>query len=81
MSGVEVIGVLLNVLPLFISAIEHYEDITDPVKVLIRFKGEVSKVIRELGNLRVSYELSLKVVLRPIVSDQELIDMMENPES
>jgi len=34
MSGIEIAGLVLAVIPLFISAIEHYEDGLRPVRVL-----------------------------------------------
>lgn len=81
MSGLEIAGVVLGAIPLVIAAIEHYEDVTTPMKIFLRFKGEVRKVIRELGNLHVSYEMSLKVLLQPIVGPQELVDMIKDPAS
>lgn len=45
MSSIEIAGLVLGALPLLISALEHYKDITDPVKVFFRFKGELDRAI------------------------------------
>jgi hypothetical protein len=49
MSGVETaVGFVLGVLPLLISAAEHYEDVARPFKRYKRFTNELKKFQQEL---------------------------------
>ncbi|KAF1960347.1 hypothetical protein CC80DRAFT_582911 [Byssothecium circinans] len=81
MSGIEVVGLVLAAVPLVIAALEHYEDIVGPLKVLHKFHGELGRAIQELGNQHVLFEQAIEVLLRPITMDQELSDMMDNTNS
>ena len=80
-TGVETAGLILGVFPLVISALEHYEDAIDPARAFVKWKGELSKVIRDLYMSLTTYNLTVRVLLRPIVSKQDLDEMMEDPKS
>lgn len=54
MSGLEVAGLVLGSLPLLISALEHYAEGVGTIKRMIRYKGEVKILQREL---KVEYDL------------------------
>jgi hypothetical protein len=78
MSGIEIAGLVLAVIPLFISALEHYEDGLRPVRVLklVVYRQELAryraKLIVEYG----LYDSALQELLVDVVPQQELRDMI-----
>lgn len=81
MSGVEAAGFVLAAIPLVISALEHYEDILDPTVAFVKYRGELSRATRELGNQHASFEQTIQILLQPITDEEELSDMIENTDS
>ncbi|KAF3195663.1 hypothetical protein TWF225_000059 [Orbilia oligospora] len=81
MSGIEIAGLVLGAVPLVIAALEHYEDIIGPAKSFVKFKGELGRAIRELRNYHTLFEQSIEVLLRPVTTDQELNEMIDNTKS
>ncbi|KAL9580258.1 MAG: hypothetical protein Q9203_006375 [Teloschistes exilis] len=81
MSGIEIAGLVLGAIPLVISALEHYEDIIGPTKTFFKFQGELDCAIRELRNQHTLFEQSIEVLLRPITTDQQLSEMIDNTKS
>src|SRR5579862_2172309 len=81
MSGIEIIGLLLGVAPLLISAIEHYNDGLDPLKAFIQWKGKLSQALRDLWHQHNLYYMTLCILLKEITTAAELHDMMTNPRS
>ncbi|KAL8788305.1 MAG: hypothetical protein Q9195_007361 [Heterodermia aff. obscurata] len=78
MAGVEAIGLALGVLPLLISAIEHYDDILRPFS---RYRSSTSKAQRFVDELetertifRTECQLLLAVVTGPKVAAEMLRD-------
>lgn len=78
MSGLEVAGIVLAVIPLFILAIEHYEDGLGPVKML-----RLSVYRRQLAHYRTKlvleyglYTNALEELLVDIVPRQDLRNMI-----
>ncbi len=49
MSGFEVVGVVFGVLPILISAAEHYEDVFRPFKRYKKFAPELEEYQKKLG--------------------------------
>ncbi|KAI9709576.1 MAG: hypothetical protein M1820_003336 [Bogoriella megaspora] len=81
MSGIEVAGLVLAVLPLFISALEDYNEGLDPIKAFWSWEAELPKFIRKLRNQHVHYEQILRTMLAPITTEGQLAEMIENPSS
>jgi len=81
MSGIEIAGILLGAIPLVIAALEHYEDIIGPTKAFVKFQGHLDRAIRELWNQHTLFEQSIEMLLRPITTDQELSEMIDNTNS
>ncbi|KAF2086812.1 hypothetical protein K490DRAFT_66125 [Saccharata proteae CBS 121410] len=79
MSGIEVAGLVLAVLPLVISALEDYNEGLDPVKSFVRWERELPKYIRKLRNQHVHYEQTLKILLFPLATEFELAQMIDEP--
>lgn len=78
MSGIEIAGLVLGAIPLVIAALENYENIVRPYKAFVKFQGELSRAIRELRNQHILFEQSIEVLLRPITTERELADMIDN---
>ncbi|KAF2142808.1 uncharacterized protein K452DRAFT_307725 [Aplosporella prunicola CBS 121167] len=79
MSGVELAGLVLAVLPLVIQALEDYNEGLDPIKAFIRWERELPSFIRKLRNQHVQYELTLRLLLTPITTEYELAEMITDP--
>ncbi|KFY36392.1 hypothetical protein V494_05049 [Pseudogymnoascus sp. VKM F-4513 (FW-928)] len=79
MSGIEVAGVVLAVLPLFISALEHYEDGTDPIRLFLEYDHEFPNHIRKLRDQHIMYNLTIKELLLSVAESEEVEDMISDP--
>jgi hypothetical protein len=79
MSGFEAVGVVLAVLPLLISTLEHYNEGLEPVKTFFQWRKELPVFVRALRTQRVHLEQNLKVLLSPIASQDEVAALMNNP--
>ncbi|KAF2205847.1 hypothetical protein GQ43DRAFT_361554 [Delitschia confertaspora ATCC 74209] len=79
MSGLEIAGVVLGVLPLFIQALEDYNEGLDPVKAFLRWERELPHFIRKLRNQHVHFQQTLRLLLEPIATDSELAEMLAAP--
>ncbi|KAK0707941.1 hypothetical protein B0H67DRAFT_588952 [Lasiosphaeris hirsuta] len=75
----EVAGLILAVVPLLISALEHYEDAVNPVVAFLQWKQQLPKVIRELYMENATYAQNIRLLLNQTMSDAELSDMINNP--
>ncbi|KAK3341838.1 hypothetical protein B0T25DRAFT_488810 [Lasiosphaeria hispida] len=75
----EIAGLVLAVVPLLISALEHYEDAVDPVVAFFRWRQRLPKVIRELYMENAAYAQNIRLLLNQTTSDAELSDMINNP--
>ncbi|OJD38858.1 uncharacterized protein BKCO1_300050 [Diplodia corticola] len=80
MSGVELAGLVLAVLPLVISALEDYNDGLDPVKAFVKWENYLPQYIRKLRNQHVHYEQTLRLLLAPITTEYELAEMIADPQ-
>lgn len=79
MSGIEVAGLVLAVLPLFISAFEDYNEGLEGIVAFWKWERELPNCIRELRDQHTQYELNLKVLLLPMIPDAELAELLSNP--
>jgi hypothetical protein len=79
-TGVETAGFVLGVIPLLISALEHYEDAVEPTKAFFfHWRGNLSTAIDELMVLYAAYDQSLRLLLTPLATREDLVAMMEDP--
>lgn len=76
MSGVEVLGLVLGILPLIISAIEHYEDILRPINRYRRFLTKAARFHDELETERTVFEAECQLLLGSAVADLEVAKSM-----
>lgn len=77
MSGIEVAGVVLAVLPLFISAWEHYEDGLGPAKAAFNWQSQLSSQMDSLIDQRFLFETSIEQLIAPVTSPQEQAALIE----
>jgi hypothetical protein len=78
MSGIEIAGLVLAVVPLFISALEHYEDGLRPVRVLklVVYRQELARYRTKLTVEYGLYNSALEELLVDVVPQHELRDMI-----
>ncbi|KFY74189.1 hypothetical protein V499_05775 [Pseudogymnoascus sp. VKM F-103] len=79
MSGVEVAGIILAVLPLFISALENYENGLDPVRAFFEFDSEWPNQIRKLRDQHINYNLTMKGLLLSVADGEDVDEMISDP--
>jgi hypothetical protein len=77
----EVAGLILGAVPLLISALEHYEDFVEPTVAFFKWKGQLSKVTRRLLMGHTAYEQSVRLLLKQVVNNEDLVDMIDYPQS
>lgn len=78
MSGIEIAGLVLAIIPIFISAIEHYEDGLLPYKVwkLTVYRRELARYRTKLRLQYGLYNSALEELLVDVVPEQELRAMI-----
>lgn len=84
MSGVEVVGIVLGVLPLLIKAVEEYEKGLGPLRTLCwpsKYRLELQRLDRQLHTQRALFEMSLKVLLASTVPGVEIDELMRATEA
>jgi len=75
----EIAGLVLAVVPLLISALEHYEDAVDPYVAFRRWRQQLPKVIRDLYMGHTSYEQNIRLLLDQSTSNEQLSEMVSDP--
>ena len=80
MSGVEVVGVLLNILPLLISAADHYQEGLSAVRRAVHSRAFVERYRAELNQQQALLGLYIKAVVgRTGLSPQKQARLIEKP--
>ncbi|KAH7141973.1 hypothetical protein EDB81DRAFT_885024 [Dactylonectria macrodidyma] len=77
----EIAGLVLGAVPLLISELEHYEDFVEPMVAFLKWKGQLSKVTRRLLMGHTAYDHNVRLLLKQVVSNEDLVDMMDDPQS
>ncbi|GAB7349706.1 hypothetical protein MBLNU459_g0447t1 [Dothideomycetes sp. NU459] len=75
MSGIEVVGLVLGVLPLCISALEHYEKGLGPVTAMVKYRRELARYRCRLAVQYALYSQTIEYLLTPIVEEDQLESM------
>lgn len=70
MSGAEVVSLVLGVLPLIISAAEHYEDVFKPIKRYRNFAPEVKLFQQAVGTQKTIFRNECHLLLATLTSRQ-----------
>ena len=79
MSGFEIVGVVLGVLPLIITAIEDYEKIVGPIITYRQYSKALKTFTTELNVQRDIFQNECIWILSRFVDDHELEDMLKDP--
>ncbi|KAF2233971.1 hypothetical protein EV356DRAFT_533271 [Viridothelium virens] len=81
MSGIEIAGLVLAAIPLVISALEHYEETISSTRAFWKYHEVLNRMRRELRNQHTLFEQSIDVLLRPITTNEQRIEMIDNTNS
>ena len=80
MSGVEGIGIVLGILPLLMSAAEHYEDVFRPFKRFKEFAPEISRFQRRILAQKAIFRSQCQLLLIPLTDLETTTDMLNKRE-
>ena len=78
-TGVETAGLVLASFPLMISALEHYRKGLVPLKLWWNFRTEYNEFSNTISLQDVTYRLNLRVLLSPLVSEDDLERLLADP--
>lgn len=78
MSGIEAVGLVLGVLPLLISAAEHYDDVIKPFKRYRKFAPELENYQQQLGAQKTIFRNECHWLLSSIIGRQTAGEMLKN---
>ena len=76
MSGVEVVGLLLGVFPLLISALEHYRQGAEILEDWWQIKKEYKKCKNEIKVHELAFESNMERFLLPLIVDDDDVDTL-----
>lgn len=79
MSGIEVIGLVLAIIPLVISGVEYYDGAVSKVRWYIKYKGELDSLLRFLDDAQTSLMTIFDNLLSGIAPEWDIDDMVKNP--
>lgn len=68
------IGLILNIVPLLVSTVEHWKDGTEPLGRFVNFDNEYRKFYEDLKDEQLVLRLHLKKLLRPLVKEGLLLN-------
>lgn len=78
MAGVEAIGLALGILPLLISAIEHYDDVLRPFSRYRSFTSKAQRFIDELETERTIFRTECQLLLAAVAGPKIAAEMLRN---
>lgn len=78
MAGVEAIGLALGILPLLISAIEHYDDVLRPFSRYRNFTSKARQFIDELETERTIFRTECQLLLAVVTGRKVAAEMLLN---
>ena len=66
MSGLEVVGLVLGIFPLVISAFEHYKDVHKAANLIVGFETAYRRSLDDVKDEQLFFHLSLEELLLPM---------------
>lgn len=69
LTGVEIVGIALAVVPLCITALEHHQDEIRPFKMLFRYKTQAQKARQQFGVVHSRFRQVVELIIRDLVLD------------
>ncbi|PVH67686.1 hypothetical protein DL98DRAFT_275048 [Cadophora sp. DSE1049] len=76
MAGVEAAGIVLGILPLMISAAEHYEDVFRPFKRYRKFSTELDLYQQQLGTQKTIFRNQCRLLVATLTNRQTAKEML-----
>lgn len=78
-SGVEVLGIVLGVLPLLTSALEHYEEALRPIKTYRGFTSKAQQFCDQLETQRTIFRAECELLLSAVTDSTTAREMLNDP--
>jgi len=66
LTGVEIVGIGLAVVPLCITALEHHQDEIRPFKMLFRYKTQAQKARQQFGVVHSRFRQVIELIVRDL---------------
>jgi hypothetical protein len=66
LTGVEIVGIALAVVPLCITALEHHQDEIRPFKMLFRYKTQAQKARQQFGVVHSRFRQVIELIVRDL---------------
>jgi hypothetical protein len=79
MSGLEITGVVLGLIPLVIAALDQYADGIRTIKRALKYKTELGNLVHELKAESIIYQDTCEWILDGMVSSMELEMLVKDP--
>jgi hypothetical protein len=77
MSGAEVVGLVLAILPLCVTTLEHHRDELRPFKSLFRYHKEIQRSAEDLGVAYVGFVQTIHLIFEEAgIADPDQLDRM-----
>lgn len=76
LTGVEIVGIVLAVVPLCITVLEHHQDEIRPFKMLFRYKTQAQKARQQFGVVHSRFRQVIELVIRDLALSQRQLNMM-----
>lgn len=80
MAGAEaIVGLAIGVLPLLISAVEHYKSVYRPFRRWRKFHEELKRLDAELLVEKVKFHTECRILLGAVIGHNDAREMLEDP--
>ena len=66
LTGVEIVGIVLAVVPLCITALEHHQDEIRPFRMLFRYKTQAQKARQQFGVVHSRFRQVIELIVRDL---------------
>lgn len=66
LTGVEIVGIALAIVPLCITALEHHQDEIRPFKMLFRYKTQAQKARQQFGVVHSRFRQVVELIIRDL---------------
>lgn len=76
MSGIEVAGIALTILPLLITTAEHYDDCVRPLARYRKFASEVSRFQQQLKIQKIIFRNQCRILLEFVVDRDDVAHIL-----
>ena len=65
-SGIEIVGIALAIVPLCITALEHHRDEIRPIKMLFRYKAQAQIARQQFGVVHSRFRQVIELIVRDL---------------